>query len=403
MICKEVNNGLDVIKSVKTSAASAHLTKKEKDVGLIYSETDCVASAVFTSNKVPAAPVIYDKNLFKKSKCFRAIIVNSGNANACNSNGFEAINEITRKLSEKLNIKQNEVFVASTGIIGEDLPYKNIVDSIDELTDSLASGSSEKLSRSMMTTDTFPKSAAVECSFFGTKFSIGAVAKGAGMIHPNMATMLSFIATDINIDQAMLSEALKYAVSRSFNRISVDGDMSTNDTVLIFSTKESENEEIKEDNELYRFFLDRLIHICTKLAKDIVKDGEGSTKLVEIIVVGAQAAEDAKNVAENVANSLLVKTAMFGNDPNWGRIVDAVGYSKGHILANKLDVFLGNYKVFSKGRGVNPENKPKIVEYMKNNKELKILINLDVGVERYNMWFSDLSYDYIKINAEYHT
>ncbi len=403
MICKEVNNGLDVVKSVKTSAASAHLTKKEKDVGLIYSEADCVASAVFTSNKVPAAPVIYDKSLFKKSRCFRAIIVNSGNANACNSNGFEAIDEITRKLSEKLNIKQNEVFVASTGIIGEDLPYKNIVDSIDELTDSLANGNSEKLSRSMMTTDTFPKSTAVECSFFGTKFSIGAVAKGAGMIHPNMATMLSFIATDINIDQTMLSKALKYAVSRSFNRISVDGDMSTNDTVLIFSTKESKNEEIKEDNELYRFFLDRLIHICTNLAKDIVKDGEGSTKLIEIIVVGAQAAGDAKNVAENVANSLLVKTAMFGNDPNWGRIVDAVGYSKGHILANKIDVFLGNYKVFSKGKGVNPENKPKIVEYMKSNKELKILINLNVGVERYNMWFSDLSYDYIKINAEYHT
>jgi len=403
MICKEVNSGLDVVKSVKTAAASAHLTKKDKDVGLIYSDIDCLAAAVFTSNKVPAAPVIYDKDLLKKTKYLRAVIVNSGNANACNSNGFEAINTITKELSKKLNIKQQEIFVASTGIIGEDLPYNNIVNSIDELVDSLANGNSENFSRSIMTTDTFEKNAAVECSFLGTRFNIGAVAKGAGMIHPNMATMLSFITTDINIDQNMLSKALRYAVSKSFNRISVDGDMSTNDTVLILSTQEAKNEKIKEDNELYRFFLERLIHICTKLAKEIVKDGEGSTKIVEIVVVGAQTKQDAKSVAENVANSLLVKTAIFGNDPNWGRIVDAIGYSKGYILADKLEVFLGNYKVFSKGKGVNPENKPKIVKYMKNSKELKILIDLDVGIERYNMWFSDLSYDYIKINAEYHT
>ncbi len=254
---------LGVVNSIKVSAASANLTQKEKDVGLIYSSKETVSSAVFTKNKVKAASVIYDMELMKKNKDIRAVIVNSGNANASNSNGFEAIDKITSSLAEKLNIKKEQVFVASTGIIGEDLPYEQIIDSMDELVSNLGKDSSD-FAQSILTTDTFKKECTLECSFRGIRFNIGGVAKGAGMIHPNMGTMLAFLVTDINISKEMIDEALKYAVNHSFNRISVDGDTSTNDTVFIMSTNEAENEKITDKNEFYRSFEDNLT-ICAQI------------------------------------------------------------------------------------------------------------------------------------------
>ncbi len=392
---------LGVVNSIKVSAASANLTQKEKDVGLIYSSKETVSSAVFTKNKVKAASVIYDMELMKKNKDIRAVIVNSGNANASNSNGFEAIDKITSSLAEKLNIKKEQVFVASTGIIGEDLPYEQIIDSMDELVSNLGKDSSD-FAQSILTTDTFKKECTLECSFRGIRFNIGGVAKGAGMIHPNMGTMLAFLVTDINISKEMIDEALKYAVNHSFNRISVDGDTSTNDTVFIMSTNEAENEKITDKNEFYRSFEDNLTHMCTNLAKMIVRDGEGATKLAEVVVVGAKNIDDAQRAARSVANSLLVKTALFGSDPNWGRIVAAVGYSKADVNLDKLSVSIGDYTVFENGRKVET-NKAELNEYMKNNKEIMIIINLGMGIASYNMWFSDISYDYVKINAEYHT
>ena len=392
---------LGVVKSIKVSAASANLTQKEKDVGLIYSSKETVSSAVFTKNKVKAASVIYDMELMKKNKDIRAVIVNSGNANASNSNGFEAVDKITGSLAEKLNIKKEQVFVASTGIIGEDLPYEQIIDSMDELVSNLGKDSSD-FAQSILTTDTFKKECTLECSFRGIRFNIGGVAKGAGMIHPNMGTMLAFLVTDINISKEMIDEALKYAVNHSFNRISVDGDTSTNDTVFIMSTNEAENEKITDKNEFYRSFEDNLAHMCANLAKMIVRDGEGATKLAEVVVVGAKNIDDAQKAARSVANSLLVKTALFGSDPNWGRIVAAVGYSKADVNLDKLSVSIGDYTVFENGGKVET-NKAELNEYMKNNKEIMIIINLGMGIASYNMWFSDISYDYVKINAEYHT
>ncbi|WP_022670986.1 bifunctional glutamate N-acetyltransferase/amino-acid acetyltransferase ArgJ [Hippea alviniae] len=401
MKVEEVKGSICLVDAIRVSAVGVGFTQKDVDVGLIYSEKPTVSAAVFTKNSIKAAPVIYDINLMKKMPDIRAVLVNSGNANACNSNGTEAVEKTVSELAIKLKLEKNQIFVASTGIIGEDLDYKRIIDSYDKLIFGLSKDKCDSFARSIMTTDTYTKQYALKCSFYGVPFVIGGVAKGAGMIHPNMGTMLAFIATDINITQKMLDMALREAVDKSFNRISVDGDTSTNDTVLILSTCEANNEIIDTENELYRFFADQLIHLCTHLAKMIVKDGEGATKVAEAVVVGAFSRKDAELVARSVANSLLVKTALFGCDPNWGRIVDAVGYSNAYFSVDRLKVYIGDELVFAYGKKVD-FNKEAVENYMKN-KEIKILIDLGVGTCTYNMWFSDLSYDYVKINAEYHT
>ncbi len=391
---------LNIIESAKTAAVQAGIKSKGLDLGMIYFPTETVCSAVFTRNKIKAAPVIYDKELMAKNRDIRAVVVNSGNANACNSNGFEAIEAIVSETARRLSIEKEQVFVASTGVIGEDLPYQKIVSSLDELIKNLGANS-RSFAEAIMTTDTFTKECAIKCSPAGNTFCIGAAAKGAGMIHPNMATMLAFIVTDIRINSTMLDQALKHAVDHSFNRISVDGDTSTNDTVFLATTQEAANEEISDESELYRAFEDNLTHMCTRLAKMIVMDGEGATKLAEVIVVGAEEPEDAENIARTVANSLLVKTALFGSDPNWGRIVDAVGYANAYVNPNKLKVYIGNHPVFADGKKVSADYSA-LKNYMKG-KEIKILIDIGVGTSTFNMWFSDISYDYVKINAEYHT
>jgi len=396
-----VNGSICVVKSIKASAAYAGLTKKELDVGLIYSEKPTISAAVFTKNAIKAAPVIYDMGLMKKVPDIRAVLVNSGNANACNKNGREAVRSIVSELSKKLGIEKDQVFVASTGVIGEDIDYKKINAVMDNLLDELSKDGCNKFARAIMTTDTFEKEYALKCSFYGTEFNIGGIAKGAGMIHPNMATMLAFITTDINISCKMLDRALREAVDKSFNRISVDGDTSTNDTVLIISTNEAENEKIENENEIYRFFVDQLVHLCTHLAKLIVKDGEGATRLAEVVVLGASSKKDAELIARSIANSLLVKTAIFGCDPNWGRIIGAIGYSKAYFSLSRLKVYIGDVLVFSGGEKTDFD-KRNLLDYMQNE-EIKILVDLGIGVCTYNMWFSDISYDYVKINAEYHT
>ncbi len=236
MKAEVVDGSICIVKGIKASATKAGIKENNLDVGLIYSEKPTVSAAVFTQNAIKAAPVVYDLELMKKIPDIRTVIVNSGNANACNSNGKAAIKNIVGELSRKLNIRQDQVFVASTGVIGEDLEYEKIINSMDSLIENLSEYGDQDFAKAITTTDTFEKRYALKCSFYETEFSIGGVAKGAGMIHPNMATMLAFLTTDINISNKMLNKALKEAVDKSFNRISVDGDTSTNDTVLIIST-----------------------------------------------------------------------------------------------------------------------------------------------------------------------
>jgi glutamate N-acetyltransferase/amino-acid N-acetyltransferase len=400
MNCKITHDGFDVFESIKTASVRSGIKKKGEDLALIYFERQAKFAAVFTTNKVKAHCVIYDEELLKKNRTVRAVLINSGNANACNANGFEAIKEITQSLSSQLDIKENEVFIAQTGIIGEEFPTKKVINTFIKLKDNLGKNT-QNLSRAILTTDKVPKIISIECKYADVVFHIGGVAKGAGMIHPNMATMLSFIATDLTLDQDTLLKALKEAVDKSFNRISVDGDMSTNDTVFIASTNEV-GELISEENEFYRYFVDKLTECCVYLAKEIVKDGEGATKFCEVLVFGANNDEDAQKVARCVANSLLVKTAIFGKDPNWGRIIAAVGYSGASIDVEKLEIKIGDYFVYSWGK---PQEFDKIalLEYMRRNDSIKIYINLNIGGSNFNLYFSDLTNEYIKINAQYHT
>ncbi|MGB9744161.1 MAG: bifunctional glutamate N-acetyltransferase/amino-acid acetyltransferase ArgJ [Desulfurella sp.] len=400
MNCKITNDGFDIFESVKTSAVRAGIKRKGEDLALIYFEKEATFAAVFTTNKVKAHCVIYDEELLKTQQNIRAVLINSGNANACNINGAQAIQDVTKALSTVLNIKQNEIFIAQTGIIGEEFPTKKVTNALAKLKNNLGKNS-QNLARAILTTDKIPKIISIECEYAGVIFHIGAVAKGAGMIHPNMATMLSFIVTDLKITQNILKVALKEAVDKSFNRISVDGDMSTNDTVFIASLNEA-GDLINEENEFYRYFVDKLTECCVYLAKEIVKDAEGATKFCEVLVFGADKDEDAQKVARSIANSLLVKTAIFGKDPNWGRIIAAVGYSGANIDVEKLEIKIGDFLVYSWGR---PQEFDKIalLEYMRQNDSIKIYINLNIGASNFNLYFSDLTYEYIKINAQYHT
>jgi glutamate N-acetyltransferase/amino-acid N-acetyltransferase len=400
MNCKITHDGFDVFESIKTASVRSGIKKKGEDLALIYFERQATFAAVFTTNKVKAHCVIYDEELLKENQTVRAVLINSGNANACNVNGVEAIKEITHTLASELNIKENEIFIAQTGIIGEEFPTKKVINALPKLKDNIGKNT-QNLAMAILTTDKVPKIISIECKYSDVVFHIGGVAKGAGMIHPNMATMLSFIATDLTLNQDTLSKALKEAVDKSFNRISVDGDMSTNDTVFIASTNEV-GELISEENEFYRYFVDKLTECCVYLAKEIVKDGEGATKFCEVLVFGADNDEDAQKVARSVANSLLVKTAIFGKDPNWGRIIAAVGYSGANIDVDKLEIKIGDSLVYSWGK---PKEFDKIalLEYMRRNDSIKIYINLNIGGSNYNLYFSDLTNEYIKINAQYHT
>lgn len=400
MNCKVTHEGFDVFESIKTSAIRAGIKKKGDDLALIYFKKKATFAAVFTTNKVKAHCVLYDEELCKTQEHIRAVLINSGNANACNINGAVAIKELSKELSKELNIGENEIFVAQTGIIGEEFPTKKVLSNLQKLKENLGKNT-QSLSKAILTTDKNSKVISTECKYADVVFHIGAVAKGAGMIEPNMATMLSFVATDLRLNKESLKAALKEAVDKSFNRISVDGDMSTNDTVLAVSTNEV-GDLISEENEFYRYFVDKLTECCVYLAKEIVKDGEGATKFCEVLVFGANTDEDAQRIARSVANSQLVKTAIYGKDPNWGRIIAAVGYSGANVDVEKLEIKIGDMSVFSWGK---PQEFDKIalLEYMRENDSIKIYINLNIGGSNFNLYFSDLTNEYIKINAQYHT
>lgn len=377
----------------------------KKDLALIYSEKKAVAAATFTTNKVKAAPVLLNMEYVKNGNT-QAIIINSGQANACTGkNGFEDSKTIAEITAAELGLDPKEVLQASTGVIGVSIPMDIMKEGIKKICSLKSDEGGKDAAQAIMTTDTKSKEITVEIVLDGKKVLISGMAKGSGMIKPNMATMLSFVVTDANISKAMLNKAVKESVADSYNMISVDGDTSTNDTMICLANGAAENEFIDSENEEFKVFKEALDFVNKELAKKMARDGEGATKLVEVEVVNAQDIESAKLCAMSVVSSNLVKAALFGSDPNWGRIVCAVGYSGGEFDPDKVDVHFrssaGEIKVFEKG--MNVEFNEEIASDILDQEKIVIYINLNQGEYSAKAWGCDLTYKYVEINGEYRT
>ncbi len=375
-----------------------------KDLALIVSDVPATAAGVFTKNRIVSPGVTWSRNALAKSKYCRAIVINSGNANTVvGPKGFKDCDAITKKIAQELSIPQKEVLIASTGIIGVPLPSHKILQSAAQLVQKL--GRTPKnwtsASEAIMTTDLMPKSDKVSYTFKGHKIVIGGMTKGSGMIHPDMATMLGFLCTNAVIDTKTLKMALKEATDRSFNRITVDGDNSTNDCVVILANGVAKNPTIKPGTPSYQEFLKALMTICKNLASKIVLDGEGATKFVTVRVQGGKTRKQAYLIANSVATSSLVKTALFGEDPNWGRIYCAVGNAGAPFDPDKVDILLNKNLLLKNGAPTNLSPK-KLVTAMRQH-EINITIDLHCGKQWEEVLTCDLSYDYVKINAEYTT
>ncbi len=372
------------------------------DLGIVVSERTAVAAAVFTKNKFKAAPVFVSRrNLVKSGSKARAIVVNSGCANALTGRqGLKSAESTVAEVAKKLRVSTKEVLVASTGVIGRQLPLDSIRQSIPALIAGLTVQFDNHFTQSIMTTDKFPKQVATEVALSTKKkFRIGATAKGAGMIHPNMATMLCFVTTDAKIDRKKLGSALQFAVGRSFNAITVDGDTSTNDSVFVLANGAS-GAEIKTTSE-YRAFSEALTAVLKELAMLIVRDGEGATRFVKLNIENAATYEQAVRVGRAVGTSPLVKTAIFGGDPNWGRVVSAIGNSDAKFDPTKVELRIEGISVYRKDEPQKVDLQ--VLEDLFSKKEIEITIRLNAGKESAQVFTCDLSYDYVKINGEYTT
>ena len=371
-----------------------------KDFALLYSEVPAAAAGVFTTNRVKAAPVLLSRERVKSGKG-RAILVNSGCANACTGQkGIRDGQRLSRRIASSLKIDPQEVLLASTGVIGKVLPLEAMEKSIPSLVASLSSEGLADAALAIMTTDTKPKAALVRDRVNGKEVTLAGIAKGAGMISPKMATLLVFVLTDAAISAGALRKALKEGVQGSFNRITVDGDTSTNDTLLILANGRAGNGRIQPATPGFRKFSALLHDLLLALAKKTVADGEGVTKVVRILVERARTASEAEKVARAVANSPLVKTAFFGEDANWGRILCAAGYSGAPIDAEKVDIFFDHVQVVRKGQGAGPEREEPATAVMKKG-EYTVRLDLHRGAKRAFLLTTDFSFDYVKINASY--
>jgi len=383
------------------SGISAGIKKNGKrDLGLIYSEVPAQVAGLFTTNAVKAAPVLLDRARLKRGLC-QAIVVNSGNANACTgARGLADAKRMTSFVAKQLGIDEGLVFSSSTGVIGSPLPIIKIEAGIPELVDHLSPEGWMSAVEAIMTTDTFPKVEVATCRIKGKQVKLCGMIKGAGMIRPNLATMLSFLVTDANIKASLLQRVLEKAAEASYNRITVDGETSTNDTVLLLANGKADHpclNRMDRDGEVFQSMLSK---VCRNLAEGVVKDGEGATKFVEILVRGARNVKDAKQAAYAIAHSPLVKTAFFGEDANWGRILCALGYSGAHIDPNRIDVFFGKAPIVRNGTGVGVRLEEKAGQILKN-KSFKVTVDLHQGKSEFSVLTSDLSIDYVKINASY--
>jgi glutamate N-acetyltransferase/amino-acid N-acetyltransferase len=371
-----------------------------KDLALIYSEVEAGIAGTFTTNKVKAAPVKLDIRKIRSGKG-QAIVINSGNANACTGKkGMKDAADMVSLVAKRLNIKPSLVYVCSTGVIGTPMPMERIRPKISELADNLGRATIEDVAEAIMTTDRFPKIVKKKVKMGNKVGSIAGICKGAGMIFPDMATMLCFIVTDVAVKQKTLHKALNDAVKKSFNRITIDGDRSTNDTALIIANGMLGNPQITEKSGTYPAFKKVLHEVTFELSKLIVKDGEGATKFIEIEVKGARNEADAEKAAFAVANSNLVKTAIYGNDANWGRIMAALGYSGVAIKEEKIDIYFGKLKIANKGLTT---GKDKEAGEVLRGKDIKIKIDLHLGRSSAKVLTCDLTEEYIRVNAAYRT
>lgn len=376
---------------------------EKKDLALIYSDVICNAAAVYTQNKIKGNPIYVTKEHIKNGKA-QAIIVNSANANTFNGDeGLKNAYRMTEAVGEKLNINTEDVLVASTGVIGEPLKVHLIEENMDLLVHGLSKRGHMAAREAIMTTDMIKKEVTVSIKCGGKDVIIGGMAKGSGMIHPNMATILGFITTDLDIEHELLQEAISCAVKKSFNRISVDGQTSTNDMVIILANGKAKNKKIVDKGEDYNKFVLALSYICIELAKCVAKDGEGASKLIECEVTGALNEEVAAKLAKGVITSTLVKTAIFGSDANWGRILCAIGCEDVDIDIHNIDITFeskkGYLEVCKKGipLSFNEDKAKNVLE----DDEITILIELNMGEQRATAWGCDLTYEYVRINGSY--
>jgi len=399
---KHIEGGVTAPRGFSAGVAMCGIKESGRpDLVLIVSDVPAVSAGMFTTNRIKGAPVLVSREHVKKAKA-RAIVANSGNANVCNGEeGLSAALAMVNKTARKVKCEPGEVLVASTGVIGRPFPITNVLDGIPRAVKNLSSVYNPDVARAIMTTDTEPKETAVEVEVGGVPVRIGAIAKGAGMICPNMATMFCFITTDAAIESPALRRALQQAVENSFNCITVDGDMSTSDTVLILANGTAGNRSIRTRSKAFDVFTEALSAVCLDMAKAIVRDGEGATRLITINVTGAAGKEEAKQVGLAVANSPLVKTAFFGGDPNWGRIICAVGYSGVCVEESRITIRVNGMLLFDSGRVVRMDETDMRKELASS--DISVDIDLGMGEAGATVYTSDLSYDYVKINAEYTT
>lgn len=397
-----VSGGVTAVPGFLASGIAAAVKYKDKkDIALIYSTVPATAAGVFTINKVKAAPVLVNMRRVAGGKA-QAVVVNSGNANACNGEqGMTDALTMARTAAEALGISEDYVLVGSTGVIGQPMPMDRVIPGIKSAVAALSEQGGQDAAEAIMTTDTVLKQVALRLTLGGKQVTVGGMAKGSGMIHPNMATMLCFITTDAAVSAEMFSQALRYAVDRSFNMITVDGDTSTNDMVLALANGKAGNPEITGQNEDYQLLRDALLEVCTQLAVSVARDGEGATKLIEVKVVNAPSEKDAQLAAKAVAASSLVKAAFFGEDANWGRILCAAGYSGADFDPDQVDIFLGDEQVARDGCAL-PFNEEKAAQILAAN-TVTVLVNMKSGSGEATAWGCDLTYDYVKINGDYRT
>ena len=404
---KHITGGVTAAKGFEAAGAEAQVKyQNRKDMAMVFSRTPCRAAGVFTSNVVKAAPVVWDREIVENASAVHAVVVNSGIANACTGEqGREYCRQTAFAAAEALGIPETSVLVASTGVIGMQLPMDRITAGVKALAGTLSDtvDAGREAAEAIMTTDTHSKQVAVTIELSGKTVTIGGMAKGSGMIHPNMCTMLGFVTTDAAISKELLQEALRADVVDTFNMISVDGDTSTNDTLLVLANGCAGNEEITEKNEDYRMFCEALHEVNMTLAKMLAGDGEGATALFECRVIHADTKENARTLAKSVICSSLTKAAIFGHDANWGRILCALGYSGVRFDPEAIELFIeskaGRILIYQSGSAADysEEEATRILSCP----AVTALVDMKMGEEEATAWGCDLSYDYVKINADY--
>jgi len=384
----------------RAGATYAGIKKEAKDaldLGILFSEVPSVTAALFTTNRIKAAPILWCQQQVKSGRA-TAVVANSGCANACTGEqGVADVRETAELIAKGMGVSSQDILVASTGVIGQPLPMTLVRAGVEQIV--LSADGGHELARAIMTTDTVPKETAVTVKVGESQFTIGGVTKGSGMIHPNMATMLCFLTTDAAVDIDFLKLALKRAVDISFNLVSIDSDTSTNDIVLIMANGLAGNEPISPDNQMTDAFQQALDRVCICLAKCMVRDGEGASRLIEVTVNGAPSVTEARLAARTVVSSPLVKTAVHGSDPNWGRILAAVGRSGVEVIESKIDLYIGQVCLVKAGKPL-PFDRQALVQIL-NGREVSVSLNLNLGNETATAWGCDLSEEYVTINSQY--